>query len=81
MALAEASRRVGDRCRAAIDAIPRDYNFAADMFGRNLKAGRADKPAYIDPRGTWTYGQLAERVRALRPRAAHARASGARSAS
>ena len=26
------------------------------------KAGRADKPAYIDPRGTWTYGQLADRV-------------------
>ena len=26
------------------------------------KAGRADKPAFIDPRGTWTYGQLADRV-------------------
>ena len=48
--------------RAAIDAIPRIYNFAADVIERNLKAGRADKVAYIDPRGTWTYGKLAERV-------------------
>ena len=48
--------------RAAIDAIPRAYNFAADIIGRNIRAGRADKPVYIDPRGSWTYGQLAERV-------------------
>ncbi len=48
--------------RAALDAIPRVYNFAADILERNLRAGRADKPAYIDPRGSWTYGQLAERV-------------------
>jgi len=45
-----------------VGAIPRDYNFAADILDRNLKAGRADKPAYIDPRGAWTYGQLADRV-------------------
>ena len=38
------------------------YNFAADILERNLKAGRANKAAYIDPRGSWTYGQLAERV-------------------
>ncbi len=48
--------------RAAIDAIPRAYNFTADIIGRNIRAGRADKPVYIDPLGTWTYGQLAERV-------------------
>src|SRR4030088_455238 len=48
--------------RAAIDVIPRAYNFAADILERNLKAGRANKPAFIDPRGSWTYGQLAERV-------------------
>ena len=48
--------------RAAIDAIPRNYNFAADVLERNRKAGRASKAAYIDPRGSWTYGQLAERV-------------------
>jgi benzoate-CoA ligase len=48
--------------RAAIEAIPRAYNFAADIIERNLAAGRANKAAFIDPRGTWTYGQLAERV-------------------
>ena len=47
---------------AAIAAIPREYNFAAAVLERNLNAGRAGKAAYVDPRGTWTYGQLAERV-------------------
>ncbi len=63
MALAErtASARAFDP-RAAVAAVPRDYNFAAAVLERNLKAGRAGKPAYIDPRGTWTYGQLADRV-------------------
>ena len=42
--------------------VPRDYNYAADIIDRNLKAGRAHRPAYIDPRGTWTYAQLADRV-------------------
>jgi benzoate-CoA ligase family protein len=45
-----------------VGAIPREYNFAADILDRNLKAGRARKPAFIDPRGTWTYGQLDDRV-------------------
>ncbi|MGI8526300.1 MAG: AMP-binding protein, partial [Pseudolabrys sp.] len=45
-----------------VGAIPRDYNFAADILDMNLKAGRADKPVYIDARGSWTYGQLADRV-------------------
>src|SRR3954471_22224180 len=45
-----------------VGAIPRNYNFAADILDRNLKAGRAARPAFIDPRGTWSYGQLAERV-------------------
>jgi benzoate-CoA ligase family protein len=44
------------------ETIPRQYNFAADILQRNLAAGRVNKPAYIDPRGTWTYGQLADRV-------------------
>jgi benzoate-CoA ligase len=43
-------------------SIPRDYNFAADILAANIAAGRANKPAFIDPRGTWTYGQLADRV-------------------
>jgi benzoate-CoA ligase len=51
-----------DVAAAALNAIPRDYNFAADILERNLAAGRAEKAAYIDPRGTWTYGALADRV-------------------
>src|SRR5580692_4321767 len=43
-------------------AVPRDYNFAADILNRNLAAGRADKLAYIDARQGWSYGALAERV-------------------
>src|SRR6186997_1936912 len=46
----------------AVGAMPRDYNFAADVLQKNLDAGRAGKPAYIDVRGTHTYGQLADRV-------------------
>jgi len=47
---------------AVVGAIPRDYNFAADILERNLSLGRANKPVYIDARGSWTYGQLADRV-------------------
>jgi benzoate-CoA ligase family protein len=47
---------------SAADGIPRTYNFANDILSRNLAAGRTRKPAFIDPRGSWTYGQLAERV-------------------
>ena len=45
-----------------VGAIPRAYNFAADILQQNLAAGRANTPAFIDPRGSWTYGQLADRV-------------------
>ena len=34
------------------------YNAAVDLIGRNLAAGRANKPAFIDITGSWTYGQL-----------------------
>ena len=55
---------------APVDAIPRDYNFAAAILKHNLDAGRGEKVAYIDPRGSWTYRDLAARVdsfgRALR---------------
>jgi benzoate-CoA ligase len=44
------------------DVIPRDYNFAADILKRNLDAGRAKKPAFIDPHKSVTYGNLAKRV-------------------
>jgi benzoate-CoA ligase len=56
------SGRREDVAAFAAPEIPRDYNFAADILDRNLRAGRAGKPAFIDHRGTWTYGQLAERV-------------------
>ncbi len=47
---------------ASAAAIPRDYNFAADILKRNLDAGRADKIAYVDHRGAYSYGDLAARV-------------------
>jgi benzoate-CoA ligase family protein len=53
--------RVADTMTPAAE-IPRDYNFAADILDRNLAAGRANKPVFIDERGSWTYGQLNERA-------------------
>src|SRR5689334_12644945 len=37
-------------------AIPRDYNAAHDLIERNLVAGRAEKTAFIDDHGAYTYG-------------------------
>ncbi len=48
---------------AAADAIPRDYNFADDLFRRFAEKGWLGRTAYIDPRGSWTYGQLTQRAR------------------
>ena len=42
--------------------VPRDYNAAVDLIERNLRAGRADKVAYIDAAGRHTYGELAQSV-------------------
>jgi benzoate-CoA ligase family protein len=61
MAIADA-RAAAPSAVTAMGVVPRDYNFAADVLQRNLDAGRANKPAYIDARGTLTYGQLADRV-------------------
>jgi benzoate-CoA ligase family protein len=61
MTVAEA-RAAESNASETVGAIPRDYNFAADVLQRNLEAGRANKPAYIDARDTTTYGQLADRV-------------------
>ncbi|MCC6889310.1 MAG: benzoate-CoA ligase family protein [Hyphomicrobiales bacterium] len=47
---------------AAVGAIPRDYNFAGDLFGRFRERGWLDRTAYIEPAGTWTYRQLVERA-------------------
>ena len=52
----------------AVGAIPRDYNFAADVLQKNLDAGRAGKPAYIDTRGTHIHSRV--QVHGLRGRAA-----------
>jgi benzoate-CoA ligase len=43
-------------------SIPRDYNAAHDLIERNLAARRADRIAYIDDAGRYTYGELAQRV-------------------
>ena len=43
-------------------SIPRRYNAAWDLIQRNLQAGRAAKPAFIDDQGSYSYGELAERV-------------------
>jgi 4-hydroxybenzoate-CoA ligase len=40
---------------------PRIYNAAVDMVDRHVTAGRSDKPAFIDPGGSMTYGELAAR--------------------
>jgi benzoate-CoA ligase family protein len=46
----------------AAAAIPRDYNFAADILKRNLDAGRGGKIAFIDGDGQYGYADLAGRV-------------------
>jgi len=61
--MAQAQARAAESQAAEqMGLVPRDYNFAADVLQRNLAAGRANKPAYIDGSRTLTYGQLAERV-------------------
>ena len=42
--------------------FPSVYNAAHDLIGRNLQAGRADKIAFIDDAGSYSYGELAQRV-------------------
>jgi benzoate-CoA ligase len=45
----------------AEDAPPAFYNAAVDLIERNLPA-RAGKTAFVDELGTYTYGELAQRV-------------------
>ena len=42
--------------------VPRDYNAAHDLIERNLAARRADRIAYIDDAGRYSYAELAQRV-------------------
>jgi benzoate-CoA ligase len=44
-------------------APPAQFNFARHIM--DINAGRANKTAYIDDRGTLTYGELSERVRRM----------------
>ena len=43
-------------------SVPRLYNAAFDLVQRNLQAGRGSKIAYIDDHGSYSFGDLAERV-------------------
>ncbi|MBM85080.1 MAG: 4-hydroxybenzoate--CoA ligase, partial [Rhodospirillaceae bacterium] len=36
------------------------YNAATDLIERNIKAGRADKTAFIDANGPHSYGEVAK---------------------
>lgn len=45
--------------------IPRCYNAAHDLIERNLRAGRKDKPAFIDDNGVYTYAEVAHRTSAF----------------
>ena len=42
--------------------LPREYNAALEFIDANLAKGRAEKTAFIDETGRYTYGALAERV-------------------
>ena len=46
---------------ATID-LPREYNAAVEFIDANLAKGRSDKTAFIDTGGSYTYGELVERV-------------------
>ena len=63
-----------------VGAVPRDYNFAADILDRNLKAGRANKPAFIDATRHLDLRPARRPRRALRRDACARSACGARSA-
>src|SRR3979490_1296194 len=45
--------------------IPREYNFALDLFDRFRGKGWLGRVAYIDQRGQWTFGQLRDRAEAF----------------
>ncbi len=42
--------------------VPRRFNAAHDLLERNLRAGRGERLAFIDDRGSCTYAELARRV-------------------
>ena len=44
---------------------PRDYNAAYDLIERNLRAGRADRTAFIDDHGSYSYADVDRRSSAF----------------
>ena len=76
------ARRQDPRCPPPIRwARSRATTISPPTFSTAISRPAApSKPAFIDPRGTWTYGQLADRVARFAARAARARhaARGAR---
>ncbi len=53
---------VDRRTTPATINLPRAYNAALEFIDANLARGRAEKVAFIDTTGRYTYGELAERV-------------------
>ena len=54
--------RVDRSTSPATIELPREYNAAVEFIDANLAKGRANKTAFIDATGRYTYGELAERV-------------------
>ena len=54
--------RVDRTTSPATIELPRGYNAAVEFIDANLARGRAEKTAFIDATGRYTYGELAERV-------------------
>ena len=54
--------RVDRSTAPATIELPREYNAALEFIDANLAKGRAEKTAFIDETGRYTYGALAERV-------------------
>ena len=67
------------RARRRAMEIPRDYNAAVDLIGRNLAAGRGGKVAYVDDAGSCHLcaARRARRPRRQRPALARHRPRGA----
>jgi len=54
--------RVDRSTTPATIELPREYNAAVEFIDVNLAKGRAEKTAFIDAAGRYTYGELTERV-------------------
>lgn len=57
-----ASESLAAQTGSPVITFPHPYNAAADLIDRNLLAGRAEKIAIRDDKGSYTYAEVAERV-------------------